>query len=138
MPTGTELIRIDHELVNELFTEFADTGDATLIGQIIDALTAHDQAEHAALYPLAAAVLGDDDLIVRSEVAHMLVKRQIDEVRIQEGPALASAVEALRLLVTEHVQDEEQNLLPQLESAATPDQLQGLAARIEQNKQRVG
>jgi hemerythrin superfamily protein len=138
MPTGTELIRIDHELVNELFTEFADTGDATLIGQILDALTAHDQAEHAALYPLAVAVLGDDDLITRSEVAHMLVKRQIDEIRVQEGPALASAVETLRLLVADHVEDEEQNLLPQLESAATPDQLQGLAARIEQNKQRVG
>ena len=71
-----------------------------MIGQIVDALTAHDHAEHAALYPLAAAVLGDVDLVARYEVAHMLVKRQIDEVRTQEGPGLASAVEELRLLVS--------------------------------------
>ena len=138
MPTGTELIRIDHLRVNDLFGEFAESGDATLVGQIIDALTAHDEAEHAALYPLAAELIGDDELLTRFEVAHMLVKRQIDLLRTQEGAPLVAAIEVLHALVTEHVTDEEQNLLPALESIATPEQLQGLAARIEQNKQRVG
>jgi hemerythrin superfamily protein len=138
MPTGTDLIRADHKRVNALFEEFAETNDATLVGQIIDALTAHDQAEHAALYPLAGATLGDPELLRSYEAAHMLVKRQIDALRSTEDAALVEAVEVLRALVTEHVQDEEQNLLPALDEAATPDQLQGLAARIEQNKQRVG
>jgi hypothetical protein len=41
-------------------------------------------------------------------------------------------------VVTDHVQDEESKLLPALAKAATAEQLAGLAARIEQNKQRVG
>ena len=138
MPIGTDLIRDDHVKVDALFDQYDQTKDASLIGQILDALNAHDQAEHAALYPLAAATLADDELITRYEVAHMLVKRQIDAVRVLEGEPLVAAVESLRLLVTDHVNDEESNLLPALESVATPDQLEGLAARIEQNKQRVG
>ena len=138
MPTGTDLIRADHARVSMLFDEFEATRDTSLVGQIVDALTAHDQAEHAALYPLAEAVLGDAELLGAYEAAHSAVKHQIDELRAKEGAALREAVEALRLLVTDHVEDEEQNLLPALEQAATPEQLQGLAARIEQNKQRVG
>lgn len=138
MPTGTDLIRADHARVSALFDEFAETGDTGLVGQITDALSAHDQAEHAALYPLAAATLGDVELLREYEVAHTLVKRQIDDLRAKEGTALLEAVETLRALVTDHVVDEEQNLLPALEAQATPEQLQGLAARIEQNKQRVG
>src|SRR5436190_15343198 len=138
MPTGTDLIRADHERVNALFAAFGQTHDPTLIGQILDALEAHDQAEHAALYPLAAAMLGDPELIAGYEVAHMLVKRQIDDIRIQEGEPLLVAVETLRLALADHITDEEANLLPALEAVATADQLQGLAARIEQNKQRVG
>jgi hemerythrin superfamily protein len=137
MPSGTDLIRADHERVESLFATFDDTGDPTVIGQIIDSLTAHDQAEHAALYPLVGALV-DDEMVQRSEVAHMLVKRQIDVVKALEGPPLVDAVHVLRALVEEHVSDEEETILPALEAAATSDQLEGLAARIEQNKQRVG
>ncbi|MCU1345118.1 MAG: hypothetical protein JWL70_1384 [Acidimicrobiia bacterium] len=86
MPTGTDLIRADHRRVEQLFEKFATTtGEATLIGQILDALAVHDQTEHAALYPLAAALLDDADLLRRFEIAHMMVKRQTDDVRVREG-----------------------------------------------------
>jgi hypothetical protein len=38
----------------------------------------------------------------------------------------------------EHVADEEQNILPALAEHATPQQLEGLGARIMQAKQRGG
>jgi len=44
----------------------------------------------------------------------------------------------LRDDVMAHVADEEQSLLPKLAEAADEAQLTGLAARIEQIKQRVG
>jgi hemerythrin superfamily protein len=137
MPLGTDLIRADHEMVDALFQTFEESGEGTVVGRILDALAAHDQAEQAALYPLVRALL-DDEMADRSEVAHMLVKRQIDHLRTLEGPPLVEAVQTLRLLVADHVADEEQNILPALERVATPDQLEGLATRIEQNKQRVG
>jgi len=138
MANGIDLILADHERVNALFAKFDETLDGTIIGQVMDALTAHDDAEHAALYPLAGHVLGDVDLIERSALAHSWVKRQMDQIKFLEGAPLVEAFAVLRQLVTDHVADEEQNLLPALAERATPGQLDGLAARIEQAKQRVG
>jgi hypothetical protein len=55
-----------------------------------------------------------------------------------EGPSLVVACKVLQELVTEHVEDEEANLLPALAEAATPQQLEALGARILQAKQRGG
>ena len=138
MPNGIDLILADHTRVDALFSSFTESRDSTMIGQILDLLTAHDAAEHAALYPLAEALLDDARLMKRCELAHSEVKRLSEHLRAQEGAALTSAVEALKKAVTAHVRDEEKNLLPALAAVATKAQLDGLGARIEQNKQRVG
>jgi hemerythrin superfamily protein len=138
MPNGIDLIRADHEMVDQLFREFAASGRGGPVGQIVDALKAHDEAEHFALYVLAHELLGDVDVIKRAEAAHSAVKHQIDLVGGLEGPPLEAAVEELRALVDAHVADEEKNLLPALGEAATPDQLDALGARIMQVKQRGG
>jgi len=138
MSNGIDLILADHERVSMLFARFDATGDATLIGQIVDALVAHDQAEHAALYPLAGELLGDADAIERYARQHSAVKKAIEHLEGLEGPPLVEAVDALRNLVEEHVGEEEADLLPALTKAASIAQLDGLGARILQNKQRVG
>jgi hemerythrin superfamily protein len=138
MPNGIELILADHRRVEALFTSFAETGDAGIIGQVVDALAAHNDAEHAALYPLAGHVIGDAAAIERWAQAHSAVKKQIDYLKMQEGAPLTEAFETLRLLVQEHVDDEEKNLLPALADNATDHQLEGLGARILQAKPRGG
>jgi len=138
MTTGIDLILMDHERVNELFASFDETGDATYVGQILDSLVAHDDAEQAALYPLAGHVLGDVSMIAHAAAAHSLVKQQMDLIRSLEGPPLTIAVKQLQQLVTAHVKEEETKLLPALAEKATAAQLEGLAARMEQAKQRVG
>ncbi|MGD9702541.1 MAG: hemerythrin domain-containing protein [Acidimicrobiia bacterium] len=138
MANGIDLILADHRKVDELFATFATTGDGTIIGQVIDALSAHDDAEHAALYPLVGHVLGDTDMIERSGRAHSAVKKQIDHIKALEGAPLTEAFDVLRQLVEEHVADEEENILPALAEQATAQQLEGLGARILQAKQRGG
>ena len=138
MANGIDLILADHERVNLLFAQFEEAGDATIVGQIVDALGAHDEAEHAALYPLAGELLGDARMIERYAAAHSLVKKTIENLMALEGRPLLDAVATLRGAVNDHVADEESTLLPALAKAATPSQLEGLAARIEQVKQRVG
>jgi len=138
MPSGIDLILADHEMVNELFAEFDAKQDGATIGLVVAALTAHDQAEHAALYPFATTLLGDAALIERSQAAHSMIKKQFDTISTLEGQPLIAAFKVLQLLVTEHVEDEEQNLLPKLSEAATPQELEALGARILQAKQRVG
>jgi len=138
MPNGIDLILADHRRVETLFEEYAQSGSAVLIGEIVDALKAHDEAEQAALYPLAGHLLGDAAAIARWSTAHSAVKQQIDLLVGLEGHPLVESVEVLRLLVQEHVKDEEQELLPALADAASPSQLDGLGARILQAKQRGG
>lgn len=138
MTNGIDLILLDHREVDELFTRFDETGDGTLIGVVIDKLTAHDDAEHAALYPLLGAVLGDEEMITRAARAHSAVKTQIDSIKCLEGPPLTAAFSALRALVQTHVADEEDVMLPALAEQATTTQLDELGARILQVKQRVG
>lgn len=138
MPNGIDLILADHERVNGLFAQFIEQPDGNVVGQIIDALAAHDDAEHAALYPLLGHLLGDEAMIMRAAAAHSAVKAQIDEIKHLEGAPLRDAVAVLSELVTAHVADEQDNMLPALEAAATPAQLEGLGARILQVKQRVG
>jgi hemerythrin superfamily protein len=138
MPNGIDLILADHQYVNELFAEFDQKGDGASVGLIIAALKAHDEAEQAALYPFAGEVLGDVELIDRFSVAHSMVKKQFDIIATLEGPPLVAAVRVLQQLVTQHVREEEENLLPVLTETATPQQLEALGARILQAKQRGG
>jgi hemerythrin superfamily protein len=138
MPNGIDLILADHQFVASLFEAFESTGDAAHVGQIVDQLAGHDDAEQAALYPLAAIVLEDAALLDRSLLAHSAVKLQIDHLKAQEGPSFTEAVAVLRALVEEHVADEEKVLLPALRAAATDRQLDELGGRILQAKQRVG
>lgn len=138
MPNGIELILEDHAKVNELFAAFDKSGDATLIGQVLDCLKAHDEAEQAALYPFAYNLLGDNAVIERSALAHSSVKKQIDVLTTLEGRPLVEAFGELRRLVDKHVADEQDNILPAIREAATPQQLDELGARILQAKQRGG
>jgi hemerythrin superfamily protein len=138
MPSGIDLILADHRLVEALFEEFEQTGDAGLIGEVIDKLKGHDDAEQAALYPFAGNILGDRKLIERYAAAHSHVKKQFDLIAMQEGAPLLEAFRGLQRIVAEHVADEEKNLLPALADHATAQQLEDLGARIEQAKQRVG
>ncbi len=138
MPNGIDLIVADHQRVSALFSEFDSTGNATVVGEIVDALKAHDDAEHAALYPFAGRLLGDERMVERSAAAHSAVKKQIDALTTLEGPPLVAALSGLRKLVDKHVADEEKNIFPALSAAATAQQLDALGARIMQAKQRGG
>ncbi len=77
-------------------------------------------------------------LLMRFDVAHVEINKLIEDVRTHEGNALIPAVARLEEAVGQHVRDEEENLPPDLDTKATPEQLETLGSRIEQSKQRVG
>lgn len=138
MPNGIDLLLADHRFVDGLFGDFGGPTQGPNVGRIVDALKAHDDAEHAALYPMCSRLLGDVQMVAECAAAHSRIKAQIDVVMGLEGPPLIGAVEQLKALVTAHVDEEERVLFPELARVATPDQLDELGARILQAKQRVG
>jgi hemerythrin superfamily protein len=133
-----ELIQLDHRTVEALFEAFDEAPDGTLVGQILGELTAHDDAEQAALYPLLMEVVSDVDGLDQALLDHAKVKMLMEHLRSTEGDALVAAVAALRAAVQTHVQLEETTLLPAIESAATPAQLEWLTSAWLRAKQRVG
>ncbi len=137
MPNGIDLVLADHQRVTALFAEFAETGVGAVVGQIVDCLASHDDAEHGALYPLAGEILDNTEDVEGFDVAHARIKRAIDDLRALEGQPLIDAVAKLQAAVSAHVEDEELNLLPQLAAAATPAQLDDIGTRILQVKQRL-
>jgi hemerythrin superfamily protein len=138
MPNGIDLVLADHRRVDALFAKFNETPLGSYAGMIFDSLAAHDDAENGALYPLALGLLGDATLLERAETAHSQVKKLIDQAKNVEGEHLIEVMAMLQAAVEAHVQDEEKNLLPKIESHASAAELEGLAARWEQIKQRVG
>ena len=133
-----ELVQLDHRTVEALFDAFEDAPDGTIVGQIVFELTAHDDAEQAALYPLALEVVEDSAVLDRALLDHSKVKMLLDHLRQTEGDALVAAVATLRDAVREHVALEESTLLPAIEAGASPVQLEWLAGAWLRAKQRVG
>jgi hypothetical protein len=138
MTNGIDLVLLEHRRVEELFAAFRESPNGVTAGSIFDALAAHDDGEQAALYPLAEALDVASGTVAKALTAHALVKRLIDHARAQEGPPLVDAMALLESAVTEHVADEERNLLPALQQAASAEELDGLGARWLQVQQRVG
>ncbi|MEY2554080.1 MAG: hypothetical protein QOC57_1940 [Ilumatobacteraceae bacterium] len=138
MPKGIDLILADHATVKALFAEFDKTGEAGLIGQVIDALKAHDDAEHAALYPMAWSILNDGKLSQRCEIAHSRVKQQIELITGLEGQPLIDGFRVLRDLVLDHSADEVKHVLTAMAERETEQELDVLGARILRAKQRGG
>lgn len=135
MPNGIDLVRADHQRVNELFVRFNDDLDWTLVGQAIAALRAHDDAERAALYALAARVLDAPALMEMLRAAHEAVQKQIDIVAGLDGHRLVDAFQTLQAFVGETARVEETKLFPRLTEFATAEQLEGLGAQILSVKQ---
>jgi hypothetical protein len=137
VPNGIDLVRAEHERVSELFQRFNATLDSALVGQTLGALRARDDAEHSALYALAARLVDDPALMDRLAAAHSAVKKQIDVVSGLRGTPLVDAFQTLQAFVGDHARVVETKLLPRLAEHATVEQLEGMGAQILQVKERA-
>ena len=139
MPNGIDLILADHRTVDDLFAEFDTSGEATVIGQVIDALKAHDDAEQAALYPLAAELPGRCEA-ARAQRVGPLGGQAAD--RPPEGPGGPTADRGVCGSCERSWRStsptRRSTSFPPCSRAASEQQLDELGARILQAKQRGG
>ena len=119
-----ELLEEDHRKVEEMFDEFDELeGDdkrrGQLAKQICRELTVHAQIEEEIFYPRARGATKDDELIDEALVEHESVKHLIEEIEDMEpGEDLFDArIRVLEEMVKRHIQEEEEELFPELASA---------------------
>jgi hemerythrin superfamily protein len=116
-----EILKRDHVAVAVLFREFADADSdeerEDLATRICQMLTVHSLCEEEHLYPAAQEII-DDDLVHRAEIEHGSIKELIDrlEATSPSDEAYSAIVMVLADYVEHHVNEEEQELFPQLQA----------------------
>lgn len=144
-PRATDLLRNDHQRVNDLFyqQEISHEQDDTrvsLVYQICADLEVHARLEEELFYP---AVKAKVNMSVGEKIdggirEHQQMKDLISQLRHMavDDAAFAPTVQHLRECVEHHVQKEEQEILPIAEEQCS-EELPRLGVQIQQRRQEL-
>jgi hemerythrin superfamily protein len=118
-PDALSLLTRDHRLVEELFTELERSTPQQLdplARRICKLLRVHTQIEEELFYPAAGRALPNESFIERAEHEHAEARETIARVESLAAahPDFNGAIALLAQQISEHVQEEEGQLFPQL------------------------
>lgn len=136
--SAIDLLEQDHRQVEELFEQYedleADDEKEALALKICLALQVHTRIEEEIFYPAARSVLEDGELLDEAIVEHAAAKQLIGEIEAMEvGDQLHDAkVKVLGEQIRHHVEEEEDELFPQLEK--TELDLNALGKKLAERK----
>lgn len=139
-PTITNMIRMDHTAVLEIFHQYEiDSSPRTkkaLVDSACLALEIHAQLEEEIFYPAMRAVGSDHAVLEKVVPEHNEVRRLIAQLRAMEAGSSGYDETFMQLMrdVMHHVADEETTLLPDAERLLA-DRLGELGA--EMTKRRI-
>jgi hemerythrin superfamily protein len=142
-PSGNIIddIIADHRHVESVFSEIENGEPRShdeLVDHVIAELVRHAVAEEQYLYPTARKVLPDGDKLADHELTeHSEAEETMKAVEKAgtDDPKYDELVRQLMADIRHHIQDEENDLLPQLRSACTPDQLSQLSREFQRAKE---
>ncbi|MBE9198693.1 MULTISPECIES: hemerythrin domain-containing protein [unclassified Nodularia (in: cyanobacteria)] len=137
-----DVIRMDHNKVNILFTELLQSNDSQKIqeyfGQIYKDLTAHAEAEEEVVYPRVRSFYGENDTQeLYDEQAQM--KRLLDDIRAI-NPSAAEFKDRVRNLmdiVGDHIRQEESTMFAAIRNNLSSEQTEQLATQFKAAKSRI-
>lgn len=116
------LLRADHKLVSNLFSEYQKTGSnkkkKELVTQICEELSVHAQVEEEIFYPAVKQALKDKELIPEATVEHATLKDLIKQVEGIEpdGEIYDAKIKVMSEYVKHHVKEEQTEIFPKAKS----------------------
>jgi len=121
-PNALELLRNDHQKVQELFEEFEGADNRSRQGianQILTELEIHARLEETLIYPAIREALDEDDMMDEALEEHHVVKVMIKELRKMQprDERYRAKFKVLSEIVKHHVEEEESEMLPQAEKS---------------------
>ncbi|MES2822358.1 MAG: hemerythrin domain-containing protein [Pseudomonadota bacterium] len=138
---ATAILRADHKLVAELFSEYEKARSTTkkkeLVAQICTELTVHAQVEEEIFYPAVKSALKDKELIPEATVEHATLKELIAQVEgIQpDGEMFDAKIKVMSEYVKHHVKEEQNEIFPKAKAADMD--LLALGAQITERKEEL-
>ena len=138
MKSAITLLEEQHREVDDLFEEYEGLKDDAseekleLFQTIADRLAVHATIEEKIFYP-SVKVKATEDILLESVEEHLTVKRVIaDLLELSASDEHFDAkVKVLKDIVQHHVQEERQELFPQVRRLFTRDELANLAEEME-------
>jgi len=130
---ATDLLEQQHRKVKALFKKL-ERGRAdsdALRRELADELAAHMTIEHELFYP---AVIGlDEGMVNESFEEHALAEIALKRLLASDpaDEAFKARVTALRELIEHHVEEEEQQLFPEVEKAIERERLRALGKEMK-------
>ncbi|MGC3998658.1 MAG: hemerythrin domain-containing protein [Anaeromyxobacter sp.] len=134
-----ELLKQQHQEVNELFEEFEGTGEGArktrerLCQQIGDALAVHATIEEKLFYPESKQE-NTEELLRESVEEHLAMKKLLADIMGSDldDPQFQAKVKVLQEQVEHHVEEEEQELFPLVQENCSKEELEDLGGRMQQ------
>lgn len=137
-----DVIRLDHNKVNILFTEIQQSNNPQKIqeyfGQIYKDLTAHAEAEEEVVYPRVRSFYGEQDTQeLYDEQAEM--KRLLEQIKAisPSSSEFKDRVRNLADIVTDHVRQEESTMFAAIRNNLSSEQSEQLATQFKAAKSRI-
>jgi hemerythrin superfamily protein len=134
MPDPIEMLTRDHREVEALFDQYRKKPGPDVIERICTELTVHTAVEEKAVYPvLASDVEGGPQMRQHGEEEHAEVKQAIRSIeRVgYKSPEVDSFMQEIIKGVTEHVAEEERDVLPALQAQLDQGRLAELGDRVQ-------
>jgi hemerythrin superfamily protein len=137
-----DVIRLDHNKVNTLFTELLASNDPQKIqeyfGQIYKDLSAHAEAEEQVVYPRVRPFYGDKDTQeLFDEQAEM--KRMLDQIKAisPSSAQFKDKIKQLMDVVGDHIRQEESTMFAAIRNNLNTQQSEQLATEFKAAKTKI-
>lgn len=129
MPDPIEMLVNDHRQVEALFERYRSNPSPALIEEICTELTVHTAVEEKVVYPvLGSSVDGGRQMRSHGEQEHGEVKTQMLELEKlgYGGPGADACMQKIMQGVTEHVGEEERDVLPAMRRQLTGERMMSI------------
>lgn len=142
-----ELLKNDHDEVEELFEQYEKAGDNAqvtkqgLFEQIREALTIHMDLEETIFYPAVKAIRDEEikDEVREADEEHHVVKILLGELA-KMSPSdeqFDAKMTVLKENIEHHVEEEESEMLPDAKKRLSDEMLEQLGDEMEERKETL-
>ncbi|NJL82714.1 MAG: DNA nickase [Chloroflexaceae bacterium] len=135
-----QLIRMDHSKARTLYTEIENSNDPQRIqeffGQLYKDLIAHSKAEEEVVYPQLRSFYNQTQNLYDEQAQLEQLLKEIKSLSPSD-PQFKTKVRQARDLTNHHINQEENDALPKLDSNFSSEQQQQMASQFKSAKSKV-
>jgi hemerythrin superfamily protein len=135
-----DVIRMDHNKVNMLFMQIANSIDSQkneeYFGQIYKDLSVHSEAEEEVVYPAVRSFYGDTQELYDEQAAMKVMLEELKSSNSSDSN-FKTKVDQLKNMVTDHVRQEESTLFAAIRTNLSDKQQEDLATQFKTAKSKL-